>query len=183
MFQPTSSRRPSTQRGVSAVEALIVVFVLAIIVGASAPSFDSLRQRQELFGVAAQLETDLQLARSEAVARNRSLRLTLKDTDGSTCYLIHEGPLPACSCAELERAACSVDGAIIRAAVWPAAGRVQVRANVRSMVFDPLKGTVTPTATIRAEARDGTALHQIVSVVGRVRSCSPQARVTGVPAC
>lgn len=176
-----SNRR--TQRGVSAVEAMIVVSISAILVGASAPSFDTLRQRQELIGLAGQIETDLQFARSEAVSRNRSLRLTFGQTDGASCYLVHEGPIPSCTCADVERGACAVDGAIVRSLVQPSSGRVQVRANVRSLVFDPLRGTVTPTTTIRAESRNGDALHQVVSLVGRVRNCSPEGRVSGVPAC
>lgn len=171
------------QRGVTAVESLIVVFVLAILIGVGAPSLHGQRERQELIGVAAQLETDVHLARSEAVARNRTVRLTLKEGGGASCYLIHEGTVPSCSCAEVERSACPVDGAVVRALVLPAGARVQLRSAVRSMVFDPLKGTVTPTATIKAESADGSALHQVVSITGRVRSCTPQGRVAGVAAC
>ena len=43
----------------------------------------------------------------------------------------------------------------------------------------PCKGTVTPTATLRVEARDGRAIHQVVNLLGRVRSCSPQGRIAG----
>ena len=177
---PCPARR---QRGVSAVEALIVVFVLALVIGLGAPSLRGQAQRQELIGVAAQLATDLQLARSEAVARNRSLRLTLKEDHGASCYLIHEGPVPACSCADVERRSCPVDGAIVHAVALGAASPVQLRSTVRSLVFDPVKGTVSPTATIRVESTNGQALHQVVSIVGRVRSCSPQGRVVGAPAC
>jgi type IV fimbrial biogenesis protein FimT len=176
-----SNRR--IQRGVSAVEAMIVVSITTILVGAGAPSLDTLRQRHELIGLAGQIETDLQFARSEAVSRNRALRLTFGRNDGASCYLVHEGPSPACTCGEIARDACSVDGAIVRTLVLPAPSRVHLSANVSRMAFDPLLGTVTPTATLRAESRDGAAVHQIVSLVGRVRACSPGGRVSGMPAC
>jgi type IV fimbrial biogenesis protein FimT len=170
-----SNRR--IQRGVSAVEAMIVVSITTILVGAGAPSLDTLRQRHELIGLAGQIETDLQFARS---AR---LRLTFGRNDGASCYLVHEGPSPACTCGEIARDACSVDGAIVRTLVLPAPSRVHLSANVSRMAFDPLLGTVTPTATLRAESREGAAVHQIVSLVGRVRACSPGGRVSGMPAC
>jgi len=40
-----------------------------------------------------------------------------------------------------------------------------------------------PTATLRIEARDGRSVHQVVNLLGRVRSCSPQARVVEERAC
>lgn len=172
------------QQGVSLVEALIVLCVIALVVGFSAPSFESIRQRAELSGVAGQIETDVHFARAEAVARNRTLHLTLKQAaGGATCYVVHEGPVPSCGCGELERAACAGAAGVVRAMVLPGGGRIRVSANVQSLHFDPLKGTVTPTATLRAESRDGLALHQVVSLVGRVRTCSPQARMAGVAAC
>ncbi len=178
------TQRRVQQQGVSLVEAMIVLCVIALVAGISAPSFESVRQRAELSGVAGQIETDVHFARSEAVARNRTLHLTLKEAaDGTSCYVVHEGPAPDCSCGQLERAACAGAEGVVRAMVLAGAGRIRVRSNVQTLHFDPLKGTVTPAATLRAEARDGLALHQVVSLVGRVRTCSPQARMAGVPAC
>jgi type IV fimbrial biogenesis protein FimT len=62
-------------------------------------------------------------------------------------------------------------------------GIVQVRSASRSVTFDPVRGTVTPTATLRVEARDGRAIHQVVNVLGRIRSCSPQGLAAGERAC
>jgi type IV fimbrial biogenesis protein FimT len=67
--------------------------------------------------------------------------------------------------------------------VLEAKGDVQVRSVSKTVTFDPLKGTVTPTATLRVEARNGRAIHQVVNLLGRVRSCSPLGRRTGELAC
>ena len=80
-------------------------------------------------------------------------------------------------------AVCSGGSELLRAAVFASQGAVQVRSASRSLTFDPVKGTVTPTATLRIEARDGHAIHQVVNLLGRVRSCSPQGRVAGEKAC
>jgi type IV fimbrial biogenesis protein FimT len=58
-----------------------------------------------------------------------------------------------------------------------------VRSASKSLTFDPVKGTVTPTATLRVEARDGRAIHQIVNLLGRVRSCTPGGRVSDERSC
>jgi type IV fimbrial biogenesis protein FimT len=51
------------------------------------------------------------------------------------------------------------------------------------MTFDPVKGTVTPTATLRVESKDGRALHQVVNLLGRIRTCSPGGKLPGEKTC
>ena len=61
--------------------------------------------------------------------------------------------------------------------------RVTLVANAASVLFDPLHGTATPTGTLRVTGASGRAIHHIINVMGRVRSCSPQAAVPGYRAC
>lgn len=180
-IQAVSSRR---QRGVTAVEALCVLAIIGILAGVTMPDAEPIRQRAELLGLASQVETDVHLARSEAVSRNRTVRFTLQaSASGGSCYQVHEGATADCSCDDVQLGRCT-DARVIRALALPAAGRVQVQGNVRTMTFDPLKGTVTPTGTLRVVARDGQALHQVVGLLGRVRTCSPGgAPALGAPAC
>jgi type IV fimbrial biogenesis protein FimT len=181
-----SQRTPNKaqQRGVSLVEAMSVTAILSIVVGAGLPSFSALRQRADLAGVAAQLETDVQFARSQATALGHPVQLTLRESAGATCYMVHTGPAASCSCGGIEAvAACSGDAQLLRAVSLAASGAVQVRSASKSIAFDPLRGTVTPTATLRVEARDGRAIHQVVNLLGRVRSCSPGGRLAGEAVC
>jgi type IV fimbrial biogenesis protein FimT len=66
---------------------------------------------------------------------------------------------------------------------FDAGGAVDVRANSRSLLFDPMKGTVTPTATVQLHSRSGAVIHEIVNVMGRVRACSPAPALAGYKAC
>lgn len=175
--------RSAAQRGITLIETLSTLVVLAMALGSALPNFEPLRQRAELLGLAAQVETDLQFARSEAVARNRTVRLTLREQGGSTCYMVHTGPAAACSCSHAGPASCGESGAVLRAFALSADDRVQIRSTVKSLTFDPVKGTVTPAATLRAEAKDGLTLHRVVNLLGRVRSCSPGGKVIGEKAC
>jgi type IV fimbrial biogenesis protein FimT len=178
-----ASNKPH-QRGVSLIEAMSVVAILSIVCGTALPSFTSLRQRADLGGVAAQLETDVQFARSQAAAFGHPVQLTLRESGGATCYMVHTGPAAQCSCSGAEAAAsCSGDAELLRSVSLAPTGNVQVRSTSKSIAFDPVKGTATPTATLRVEARDGRAIHQVVNLLGRVRSCSPGSKLAGEVTC
>jgi type IV fimbrial biogenesis protein FimT len=116
---------------------------------------------------------------------NRNVQLTLREAQGATCYIVHMGPAANCNCSgqDVGAAACGSGSELLRAVVFATDGPVQVRSASKTLTFDPVKGTVTPTATLRVEGRDGKAIHQIVNLLGRVRSCSPQGPVAGERAC
>ncbi len=179
----TTILRIRRQQGITLIESMIVLLVLSIVIGVAVPSPQSLRQRAALLGTAAELETDVQFARSHARAINRTVRLSLGEADGATCYMVHTGPAADCRCGGGRPAVCTGGSELLRAVTLDAKGDVQVRSVSRSVAFDPLKGTVTPTATLRVEARDGRAIHQVVNLLGRVRSCSPLGRSAGELAC
>jgi type IV fimbrial biogenesis protein FimT len=178
--QRTSNK--AQQRGITLIEAMSVVAILSIVVGTALPSFASLRQRADLAGVAAQLETDVQFARSQAAAYGHPVQLTLRESAGATCYMVHTGPAAQCMCGA-GVASCSGDAEVLRSVSLAPTGDVQVRSASKSIAFDPVKGTATPTGTLRVEARDGRAIHQVVNLLGRVRSCSPGGRLAGEAAC
>jgi type IV fimbrial biogenesis protein FimT len=60
---------------------------------------------------------------------------------------------------------------------------VSLRSNSRSVLFDPTKGTSSPTATVQLQARNGSAIHQVMNIMGRVRSCSPAPELSGYRRC
>ncbi len=169
------------QRGFSIIESLIAVTVLLVSLSAALPGFQTAREHRRLEGAAAQLETDLQLTRSLAVSQNRTMRFELGRDEHGTCYVVHDGAAGDCTCAP-QGAVCRPGIVAQRHQHYAADTAVTVQANVGSMVFDPLKGTVTPTATLRVEG-PRTSIRQIVNIMGRVRSCSPDGAVPGYKPC
>lgn len=169
----------SQQRGLTLVEAAVVVAILATAATAAAPGLQRLIEQRRLDAAATQLAADLQLARNEAIARNRVVRVGRDEAAG--CYLLHTGAPGSCRCHSDGTTECDAGGAAIRSVA--ASHGITLQANAASMAFDPLHGTATPTATWRVIARDGRAIHHVVNVMGRVRSCSPDGTVPGHRAC
>lgn len=169
-------------RGITLTEATLTMAVSLVAVGAVAPGFDAARERRHLEGIAAQLETDLQLARSEAVALNRTLHVGFQADAAGACYVVHTGAAKQCSCSGATPV-CTGSALALRSVRIDSTSGVTLAANVRSMTFDPLQGTVTPTSTMRVLGRDGREIRKIINIMGRVRTCSPARGVPGLPQC
>lgn len=175
--------RAHVQRGLGMVELLCSMAITGAVLGQALPAFQTVQQRQLLSAQAAALETDVQYARSQARAMNRPVRLTLQATDdGGSCYMVHTGAAAQCRCDAAGRASCDVGARLFQVSSQALSSGVSLGRTGRSVVFDAGKGTVTPTATFVLANREGQIVHQIVNIVGRTRSCTPNA-TPGYPAC
>lgn len=175
------TRRLPRHRGITLVEMAATLAIVSIVAGAAVPAFEQARERRHLEGAAAQFETDLQFARSEAVAQGRTLRLGFDDA--AACYVVHDGAHGECRCTAGGAPVCEPGVTPLRSVALPAGAGLRLASNVASMSIDARYGTVTPTATVRFSGRSGAALHQIVNVMGRVRTCAPGGAAMGVRAC
>ena len=171
------------QRGLTLIECVVTLAIIVITLGAAIPSFSQARERRQLEGAAAQLATDIRHARSLAVSQAIPVRLRVQQTADGSCYVVHSGPAGHCSCTSQGTAQCSTDARAFQSMGFDARGALQVASNSSSMLFDPTRGTITPTGTLRGQLRGGQALHQVVNIMGRVRTCSPAGAVPGYPTC
>ena len=174
--------RSRRAHGVTLVETLCVTSIVATTVGLAAPNFSAWREQQALNAAAAQLETDIQYARSQAVATNTVVRLSVQVGPSGSCYVLHSGPKDNCSCDPDGGVTCNAESPVWRHATFPAKGSVKLTSRSVSMAFDPEHGTVTPATTLKLQANAGKTLHQVVNIMGRVRTCSPD-HAPGVKAC
>jgi type IV fimbrial biogenesis protein FimT len=175
------------QRGLTQVEGLIALAVVAVVLGAALPSFEQARERRHVEGVAAQVRTTVLHARSLAISQDRTVRLRVETSTAGSCYVVHTGPANACTCLAGSNtggdAVCSAAGRSFHSLFLQRTGPVAMSANVSSMLFDPTTGTTSPTGTISIQGRSGSELRQIVSIMGRVRTCSAGVRLSGYAAC
>lgn len=178
----TTTRRSARRRmrGFSLVETALVGTLGALLMSTAAPGLRGLLDRQRLDGVAGRLAADVQYVRAETVARNEALRISFYSAGWGSCWVVHSGPRDQCACAASGPAQCTGDAKPLKTVALAAEDRVSVQANVASIGFDPLHGTGTPTGTLKLIAPNGQAVHHVVNVMGRVRTCSPAS--AGVPA-
>jgi type IV fimbrial biogenesis protein FimT len=174
-------RRPHA--GLTLIELLVVLIVIGLVVGAALPGFQAMLERRHLEGVAAQLETDIHFARSMAVAQQQPIRISYTADASGSGWVLHKGQPTHCRPLPEGRASCNRTATVVRSVHLPADAPVRLQANVATMVFDPLRGTTTPTGTLRVIVRGGAAVHQVVSLMGRVRSCTPTPGLNGYPRC
>lgn len=175
--------RPDLSRGLTLVEAAVVLAVLAITAASTAPGMQRLLDGRHLGGFAAGLAADLHMARNEAIARNEPVRVTLHAAH--QCYVVHTGAASQCNCSgDAGPAVCTAGAAQIHTGHWDAAtDRLALQSNTPSMLFDPLHGTASPTGTWRVVGTEGRAIHHVVNVMGRVRSCAGAGTVAGLRPC
>ena len=159
---PKPCRVPVSTRGFTLVELMIVVAVVAVVLVLAAPSFRQLIDIQKLRGTTAQLVTDIQFARSEAVSRQEPVAITSRpNAPGMSCYAIHTcGGLPPAQCAMLclcqnaAGARCAAPALEIRTVQVPTESRVRITpqppvaaaAATYFALFSPITGGMQPSA-------------------------------------
>ncbi len=157
------------QRGVTMIEACITLAIAGILAGSALPSFKDSLDKRQVEGVSSEVGTDLRYARSEAVARNTGVRVSFH----RGCYVVHTGGRADCHCDGQGPAVCTADAVAMKTVNTDASRGAQIVSSASSMRFDPSNGTVTPTGTVCTLPARGRAVHNVVNIMGRVRTCSP----------
>ena len=177
------SCRRSGQSGFSLIDGLIATSVVAILAGIAATSAGDSRARQQLIGAAGEFESHVHHARALASATNAVVRISFEGLQNGACYVVHAGAAGDCTCGADGSVTCKPEVSPLRAVHFDPSSGLSLAANVKSIAIDPVKGTVTPAGTVRFATTNGAAVHQIVNVMGRVRSCSPTPGVAGYSPC
>lgn len=182
-FRRTFSTSRARSRGLTLVECAVTIAVVSLAAGTALPGLTQLRTHQVLAQAAGGFETDVQHARAMAVATQTPWRIGFGSSATGSCYVVYAGPAASCSCDGSGQTVCTGGGEAYRTVPFAAGGVVSVQPNVASIAFDPVKGTSTPAGTARFVGKTGGAVHQVVNIMGRVRSCSPAPAVPGFKVC
>lgn len=209
MQQPRHLGTRAAMQAFSLIELMVVVAIAAIIIGLAAPSFTDYIVTQRLRSVHAQLATDLQFARSEAVSRGAFVSVRYQFTTGPTgasCYVIFTRPDPAdstpvsCDCLAAPGARCAsspTDTSEVRTVTVPNSLQVNLRVasgQPDTLTFDPRTGGLkfTPldvailsvTGFVIDTSADTTrSLRAVVNGSGRANLCTPTGSSLGGQAC
>ena len=178
-----SHSRRQTSRGLTLIESLAAMATTVIALGSTLPGLQDMRERRHLESVAAQLSTDLVHARTLSVANGVSVRFNTQQAADGMCYVVHTGAHGDCVCTGAGTAQCAAGAQLLRVAGFSHTQALRFSNNANAMTFDPTRGTVTPTATMAVSAPSGAAIHKVINLVGRVRTCSPAGTMAGYQAC
>lgn len=168
--------------GFTLIEAMVTVTIIGVLAFLAAPAYTRMVERNRVKAVAEGLYNDLQLARSEAIKRNRTVELRFNAAGPTTnwCYGLRLADGTACDCTETDAGmadACQIDGVpkVTRSTDF---ARVSLQNTFLGNVarFNPRSGraTVSGSAYLILGASE---LRVVLSPLGRVKICT----TTGIP--
>lgn len=198
-----AAMRPK-QRGVTLIESIVVLAIMAAVVAFATPSFIDMMITQRMRGMDAQLTTDLQFARSQALALNTQVRVIAGSNTSLSCYAVIATDTPSlCDCTKTPGSICSGSAVEIRTVQVDQSSSVSIGSiapATSSLVFYPVDGStnpykgdaaVTPTPIVFSISIDGGTgsrkkrLTTTIQTTGRPSVCydSSYATISGFPVC
>lgn len=176
------------QTGFTLLELMLTLTVLGVLISLAAPSMQEMLTRNRLKSAAQALAEDLQWARSEAILRNIDLYVTFNAA--AWCYGV--SATKGCDCRLSDPAAslaCTLptdDEAILRTVAGVDFPGIAVSTTFPGQPpetsFRPRRANATGGSMTFTSAQ-GAQLRVVLSLLGRVRLCSPAQSVPGYPAC
>lgn len=149
-------------RGFTLIELIVVLAVTAILATLAAPSFTDQFARRRIEGVATELSTDLQFARTQAVANGSAVRVM---TLSATQYVVRDAANADLKTVNLPVGITAPIGLIV--------------------TYEALRGMATvingPIDLI--STRTAAQVRLDVNAMGRVNLCSPSGSLKGYASC
>jgi len=143
--------RRNSNRGMTLIELMVTVVVITIALAVAVPGSVDLFRRLRIEGVASELGTDLQYARSESIRRREDVTL-VSSADGTTYTLTGVA-----------------SGAVLKSVTLPSSASLTHDVTIR---FESLRGSASATGSIDVTVSGTTAtLRLAVDEVGRVSTC------------
>lgn len=173
------TRRAARTHGLTLVELVIVLALLAVVATLAAPSFSAFLAKRRVEGIFAELITDLQYARSEAVQRNEDVHVII----GPSCYFIHTATASGGACTATTITPPGT-GVTLKRVHLNDSPTIAIAPTPSLISFEAVRGAATAPGTVNVNNSVGNLqLRTVVTAVGRVHTCSPNASVSGYGTC
>ena len=158
--------------GVTLIEMLIVLAILAIIATLTAPSLGLIVEKNAIRSVAERIKSDLQWTRTEAIKSSQNLTISFQQT--GACYGID---IQSCDCTIQNNCKLkSVEPFLHHSTIGVSyIGFFQTPPTPPTQLkFDYRRGTTLNNGSLKIESKD-YALKIIASLTGRIRICDDSA--------
>lgn len=177
----------SSQQGVTLLELIVTIAVLAILVTLATPSLKDFAERQAIKGAAENIVSVIAQAKEEAVKRDKPVRVEFTAWGEGVCVGAIEGSATACDCSNntcplVSSAESERDLKRIRLGSAPAFGGSSF------FVIDPKTGTLLDpgaTGSLQLTTDGGYTVQISVNAVARPSICVPSGdkALPGVQPC
>jgi type IV fimbrial biogenesis protein FimT len=179
---PRKTRRVA-QRGLTMIGTCMALAIAGILASAALRMLLEARTRAVAEGLSWDLSAGLRYARSEAVARNESVRISFYESRAGRCYVIHTGDRSDCRCEGDGPAQCDGGAVALRSSFQALGEPAHLVASVDSILFNARNGMAMPGGTVCVVPSAGRQIRHTVSATGRVRNCSPAAPAGACEPC
>lgn len=153
-------------KGVTLIELLIGMAILALILSLGLPSISTWMQNTQLRSAADSIQSGLQLARAEAVKRNTFIGFTMAGPNSSWSVDVMNPPQNIQARTAAEGSSNAVIATTDPTIVFDGLGKANIAANATIQITNPTGGLCKP-------AGEMNCLNVTVSVGGQVKMCDP----------
>jgi len=182
-------RQPA--RGVTLMEILVGVAILAMLLAVGVPSLQQWTMGQRVASIGTEVLADMQYARSESISRASKIRMSFGGVAGSyTCYSVHVSNNPTlttCDCTNPAGACSGINGNVELKTVKVATSTGVTIDTSADAVFQPnatVDLTAPPLSVLVADSGTKSIAITSTAMLRRPALCAPStSTITSYPKC
>ncbi|MBT8061038.1 MAG: hypothetical protein HKO64_00665 [Xanthomonadales bacterium] len=168
------------QRGVTFVELVTSVAVVAIMMGLSAPSYSGFISKRKVAGASNMVSVFFENIKMESIKRSEFVTISFKSEDdgNSWCIGAASGKDAPCDCMDAP-AQCTIDSqpALLSSQTFQDFSEIQASFVDGSVTFDPVRGILAdPSDSVSIDVKHVNhdySVNVTVNATGSVRKCTP----------
>lgn len=179
MFGSQHAKSSGKSRGFTFIELMVALSVTTILAVVAVPNLQQVLQRRQLEGAAGEMYSNLLMARSQAIEKNRNAFVDFSGSGASWSYGLDDSAV----CDPAVSGDCTINSAerVYKSSAWKNVSLAQTFSG-SGLSFEPRRGMASVSGTIQITSAAGE-VDLTVSPIGYVSACSVGAPLGSYSAC